>query len=198
MKKIKVGVVQYGAGNQASIINALKRIGAITMPIQSTSDMDEVDKLIIPGVGHAGKAMVKLKQTGLDSAIRRSKIPLLGICLGMQLLGKNSSEGNISCLEIADYDTIKFNVKLKVPHIGWNQVKLRENPLFHAIPDNEWFYFVHGYYIPDSKYSIAKCTYEVEFAAAIQFENFWGVQFHPEKSGETGLQVLKNFIELCK
>lgn len=198
MRKIKVGIVQYGAGNQASVINALERIGAITMPIRSTSDIDEVDKLIIPGVGHAGKAMAELKQTGLDSAIRKSKIPLLGICLGMQLLGKSSSEGNISCLEIADYNTVKFNVTLKVPHIGWNQVKLKKNPLFHAIPNNEWFYFVHGYYIPNSKHTIAKCTYEVEFTAAVQLENFWGVQFHPEKSGETGLQVLKNFIELCK
>ncbi len=198
MRKIKVGIVQYGAGNQASVINALEQIGAITMPVNVATDIDKVDKLIIPGVGHAGKAMAALRQTGLDSAICKSKIPLLGVCLGMQLLGRSSSEGNITCLEIADYDTVKFNVTLKVPHIGWNQVRLRENPLFHAIPDNEWFYFVHSYYIPNSKYSIAKCTYEVEFTAAVQLANFWGVQFHPEKSGKTGLRVLKNFIELCK
>jgi len=198
MKKIPtVGIVQYGAGNQASIINALGSLSVKSIPIATPSEIGKVDKLIIPGVGHATKAMNELKRSELDEAIRKTNIPLLGICLGMQLLGVRSEEGDTKCLSICDFETVRFNVPLKVPQMGWNKVRLTGNTLFYGLDQEEWFYFVHNYYIPKSSFTIAKCNYGVEFTAAVQHNNFWGVQFHPEKSGKKGLQLLKNFIELC-
>lgn len=198
MKKIPtVGIVQYGAGNQASIINALGSLSVKSIPIATPSEIGKVDKLIIPGVGHATKAMDELKRSELDEAIRKTNIPLLGICLGMQLLGVRSEEGDTKCLSICDFETVRFNVPLKVPQMGWNKVRLTGNTLFYGLDQEEWFYFVHSYYIPKSSFTIAKCNYGVEFTAAVQHNNFWGVQFHPEKSGKKGLQLLKNFIELC-
>jgi glutamine amidotransferase len=198
MKKIPtVGIVQYGAGNQASIINALGSLSVKSIPIATPSEIGKVDKLIIPGVGHATKAMNELKRSELDEAIRKTNIPLLGICLGMQLLGVRSEEGDTKCLSICDFETVRFNVPLKVPQMGWNKVRLTGNTLFYGLDQEEWFYFVHSYYIPKSSFTIAKCNYGVEFTAAVQHNNFWGVQFHPEKSGKKGLQLLKNFIELC-
>lgn len=196
-QNITIGIIQYGAGNQASITNALESFGITCLPVANPSDIERVDKLIIPGVGHALKAMNQLKNTGLDEAIRRTAIPILGICLGMQLLGTKSEEGDAQCLTLCDFETLKFNIPLKVPHMGWNKVKLNESKLFEGLPHEEWFYFVHSYYVPKSSFTIATCNYGVEFTAAVQHKNFWGVQFHPEKSGEKGLQLLKNFIELC-
>lgn len=198
MRKIStVGIIQYGAGNQASIINALESLGVTSLPIVTPNDVGRADKLIIPGVGHAMKAMNQLKSSELDEAIIKTNMPLLGICLGMQLLGIKSDEGKAKCLSVCDFETVKFNIPLKVPQMGWNKVKLRENRLFYGLPQEEWFYFVHSYYIPKSIYTIATCSYGVGFTAAVQNKNFWGVQFHPEKSGKKGLQILKNFIELC-
>jgi len=167
------------------------------LPIKTPDDMEKVDKLIIPGVGHAKNAMNELENSSLDKKLKNTDLPLLGICLGLQLLGIKSEEGNTQCLSISDFETIQFNIPLKVPHMGWNQVKLQENKLFYGLNPVEWFYFIHSYYIPQSKHAIAQSHYGVEFIAAIQNKNFWGVQFHPEKSGEKGLQILKNFIELC-
>lgn len=196
-QNINIGIIQYGAGNQASITNALVSFGITCLPVANPSDIERVDKLIIPGVGHALKAMNQLKSTGLDEAIRKTTMPMLGICLGMQLLGIKSEEGDTQCLSLCDFETLKFNISLKVPHMGWNKVKLNENKLFKGLPNEEWFYFVHSYYIPKSSFTIATCNYGIEFTAAVQHKNFWGVQFHPEKSGERGLLLLKNFIELC-
>ncbi len=196
-KNVTIGVVQYGAGNQASVINAMESIGMKCVSVNIPSDLALVDKLIIPGVGHAGDAMIRLQSTGLDEAIKQTKLPLLGICLGMQLLGVRSDEGNTNCLSICNFETVRFNILLKVPQMGWNKVKMNNNPLFSGLNKDDWFYFVHSYYVPHVKYSIAQCNYGVEFAAAIQYQNFWGVQFHPEKSGVNGLKLLKNFVELC-
>ncbi|MEW5846223.1 MAG: imidazole glycerol phosphate synthase subunit HisH [Bacteroidota bacterium] len=198
MKKIPtVGIVQYGAGNQASIINALGSLNVKSIPVTTPIEFGKVDKLIIPGVGHAMKAMNELKRSELEDAIRKTDMPLLGICLGMQLLGKKSEEGNAKCLSVCDFETVRFSISLKVPQMGWNKVKLTGNELFYGLEKEEWFYFVHSYYVPKSSFTIATCNYGVEFTAAVQHKNFWGVQFHPEKSGEKGLQLLKNFIELC-
>lgn len=197
MKKINIGIIQYGAGNQASIKNALERFGVNVFPVSAKDELNKADKLIIPGVGHAKKAMQNLNATGLTNAICQTKIPLLGICLGMQLLGKFSPEGNTNCLNVCEFETKKFDIKLKTPHMGWNKVKLTDDRLFYKLNNNEWFYFVHSYYIPACKHSTATCSYELEFVAAVRLNNFWGVQFHPEKSAEKGLQIIKNFIELC-
>lgn len=194
---ITIGIIQYGAGNQASVMNALDRLGVKNIPIVTPLDISKADKLIIPGVGHAKRAMEQLKETGLDAAIQEATIPLLGICLGMQLLGEKSEEGNATCLRLCSFNTVKFNLSLKIPQMGWNKVTLSSNPLFNGLPQEEWFYFVHSYYVPKNQYTIATCNYGIEFTAAVQHKNFWGVQFHPEKSGKVGLQVLKNFIELC-
>jgi len=192
-----LGIVQYGAGNQASVMNALDRLGVRNIPVDSPLDINNVDKLIIPGVGHAKRAMDQLRETGLDAAIQKVSIPLLGICLGMQLLGEKSEEGDATCLSLCNFNTVKFNLSLKIPQMGWNKVRLNSNPLFSGLPAEEWFYFVHSYYVPKNQYTIATCNYGIEFTAAVQYKNFWGVQFHPEKSGKVGLKVLKNFIELC-
>lgn len=197
MSRLNIGIIQYGAGNQASIRNAIEQFGANGFPVNTKEELDKADKLIIPGVGHAGRAMQNLNTAGLADAICQTEIPLLGICLGMQLLGKFSAEGNTSCLNVCDFETHKFDIKLKIPHMGWNKVKLTDNPLFHKLNTNEWFYFVHSYFVPKSAHTIATSNYEIDFVAAVWQNNFWGVQFHPEKSAEKGLQIIKNFIELC-
>lgn len=196
-RDLTVGIVQYGAGNQASVINALDRLSVKNIPVVTPTDINKVDKLIIPGVGHAVRAMEQLRITELYAAIQKVSIPLLGICLGMQLLGEKSEEGDATCLSVCNFQTVKFNIPLKIPHMGWNKVRLNSNPLFTGLPQEEWFYFVHSYYVPVNSHTIAMCNYGIEFTASIQYKNFWGVQFHPEKSGEKGLQVLKNFIDLC-
>ncbi|WP_220429184.1 imidazole glycerol phosphate synthase subunit HisH [Tenuifilum thalassicum] len=197
MSRLNIGIIQYGAGNQASIRNALDKFGVNAFPVSTKEELNKADKLIIPGVGHAKKAMQQLNSLGLTEAIIQTDIPLLGICLGMQLLGRFSAEGSTSCLNICDYETHKFGIKLKIPHMGWNMVKLADAPLFYKLGESEWFYYVHSYYVPKSANTIATSNYEIDFIAAVRQNNFWGVQFHPEKSGEKGLQIIKNFIELC-
>ncbi|MGE0076666.1 MAG: imidazole glycerol phosphate synthase subunit HisH [Bacteroidales bacterium] len=195
---MKIGIINYGAGNLASVINTIDKLGYKTEIIRQPEQLYSIDKIIIPGVGHAGKAMQNLNESGLANALKSTQKPTLGICLGMQLMGNFSDEGNTECLGIMNFDVMKLDISLKTPHMGWNRIKVSQNPLFTGIPNNTWFYFVHSFYVAQNKLSIAECDYEKSICAAVNLDNFWGVQFHPEKSGEYGIQIIKNFIELCE
>lgn len=197
-----IGIVYYGAGNIFSLTAALERLGISYGMIKKEADFNLYDRYIIPGVGHAGAAMQKLEDTGLVPHIRTLKKPVLGICVGMQLLTTHSEEGNSALLHIFPIKTLKFqdSASLKVPHTGWNQVfpeNIEKNELFKNIPDGTHFYFVHSYFIEfDKNYTLASTDYSLKFSAAIQSNNFYGVQFHPEKSGLAGETLLKNFANL--
>lgn len=195
-----IGIVNYGAGNIFSLTAALQRVGIPYGMIDKLDDFEHYDRVIIPGVGHAGAAMQKLEETGFVQRIVSLKKPVLGICVGMQLLTSFSEEGNAELLNIVPLKTLHFDKHMgkKIPHMGWNSISpKRDCPLFEHIADNSYFYFVHSYFIEaDEEYTSASCTYDVVFSAAIQKKNFYGVQFHPEKSGKVGEQILLNFSRL--
>lgn len=195
-----IGIVNYGAGNIFSLTAALERLGLKYGMINSETDFDLYDRIIIPGVGHAGTAMKKLVDTGLVPKIKSLTKPVLGICVGMQLITNFSEEGNSHMLGIIPVKTLRFKEEIckKVPHMGWNQI-YQDNlcPLFNGIKNETYFYFVHSYFIEfNSKFTVAFCNYGIKFSAGIQRDNFYGVQFHPEKSGEAGEILLKNFAHL--
>ena len=195
-----IGIVNYGAGNIFSLTAALDRLNISYGMINIEADFDLYDRIIIPGVGHAGTAMKKLEDTRLVPKIKNLTKPVLGICVGMQLLTDFSEEGSAEMLGIIPVKTLKFKEEVckKVPHMGWNQISnVADNLLFKGIEDQSYFYFVHSYYIENNpKFTIALCTYGINFAASIQKNNFYGVQFHPEKSGESGEILLRNFAHL--
>ena len=194
-----IGIVNYGAGNIFSLTAALERQNIAYGMVNTEADFDLYSHIIIPGVGHAGAAMRKLMQTGLVGAIKNLKKPVLGICVGMQLLTTHSEEGNADLLGIFSLQTKLFNKNLgiKIPHIGWNTVTFKNNLLFKDVALETQFYFVHSYFIEyNSIFDIAAVNYGNKFSAAIQKNNFYGVQFHPEKSGEAGERLLKNFSNL--
>jgi imidazole glycerol-phosphate synthase subunit HisH len=192
-----IGIVNYGAGNIFSLTAALDRQQISYEMINSTDDFDRYERYIIPGVGHAGAAMQKLKESGMVEKILATKKPVLGICVGMQLLTEFSEEGNSNLLSIAPLKTRLFSekLKLKVPHMGWNKVSsIVENELFRGLSTETYFYFVHSFFIEfNPNFTIASADYGIQFSAALKKDNFYGVQFHPEKSGEGGEQILKNF-----
>jgi len=196
-----IGIVYYGAGNIFSLTAALDRLDLDYGMIKTAEDFEQYDRYIIPGVGHAGSAMQKLNDTGLVSSILNLKKPVLGICVGMQLLTKHSEEGNSELTGIIPLQTRLFSdeLQVKVPHTGWNKVFCTvESPLFTEIPQGSHFYFVHSYFIEfNSTFTIALAEYGIKFSAVIQKDNFYGVQFHPEKSGLAGEQLLKNFAHLA-
>jgi glutamine amidotransferase len=197
--KNTIGIVNYGAGNIFSLTAALDRLGIKYGMVATEADLERYERIIIPGVGHAGAAMQKLKETGLVAAIKQLKKPVLGICVGMQLLTEHSEEGDAALLGIAPVKTKLFDKALgiKIPHMGWNNVNFANNPLFINVKPHAQFYFVHSYFIEYNPiFDIASVTYGNKFSAAIQKDNFFGVQFHPEKSGEAGEQLLKNFYNL--
>lgn len=195
-----IGIIQYGAGNIFSLTAALDRLGIKYGMIAQESDFGQYDHYIIPGVGHAGAAMEKLESTGLVPAIRKITKPVLGICVGMQLITAFSEEGNADLLNIVPVKTLRFKeeISLKVPHTGWNQVHPKETEdLFKNIGNDAYFYFVHSYFIEyNNLYTLASTQYGVQFSAAIKKNNFYGVQFHPEKSGQAGETLLINFAHL--
>jgi len=195
-----IGIINYGAGNIFSLTAALDRQEIAYEMVNSADSFDRYDRFIIPGVGHAGAAMQKLEESGLVESIKSIKKPVLGICVGMQLLTEFSEEGNSSLLGIAPVKTRHFteDLRIKVPHTGWNRVSVQnESKLFEGIPNGAYFYFVHSYFIEfNSTFTVAFADYGLKFSAAISKNNFYGVQFHPEKSGEAGEQLLKNFSEL--
>jgi glutamine amidotransferase len=195
-----VGIINYGAGNIFSLTSALERLGISYGMISREEDFEHYDRYIIPGVGHAGAAMAKLVQTGLVPKIKALTKPTLGICVGMQLLTSYSEEGDSNLLDLFPIKTLKFanNTEFKVPHTGWNQVFAeKENPLFENIPAGSHFYFVHSYFIEyNIAYTLSSTTYNNQFSASIMRDNFFGVQFHPEKSGAYGETLLTNFSKL--
>ena len=193
---MKLVIIDYGAGNIQSIQFAFKRLGVDAILTNDIDDIQRADKVIFPGVGEASSAMKMLRDSGLDTVIPTLKQPVLGICLGMQLMCSYSEEGNTKGLGIFHDDIVKFNHGVKVPQIGWNQISNLKSDLFTAIEENEYMYLVHSYYAPICKETIATSTYGLEYSTALQKDNFYGVQFHPEKSSKPGEQLLKNFLEI--
>jgi glutamine amidotransferase len=189
-------ILNYGAGNIQSIQFALNRLGVEGILSNNYEEILSADKVIFPGVGEASSAMKKLKESGLDKLIPQLKQPVLGICLGMQLMCNFSEEGNTEGLGIFDVNVVKFSPKVKVPQMGWNTIYNLKSDLFNGISENEFMYLVHSYYVPNSENSIATTNYEVEYCSALQKNNFYGVQFHPEKSGKFGEQILNNFLKI--
>lgn len=194
-----IAVIDYGAGNTASVTNVLDELSVDYKVTKSEYEICDAEKIIFPGVGEASFAVKKLHMNNLFSLLKIVRKPLLGICLGMQLFCNKSDEGNIVCLGIIPVDCKQFEKgELKVPHMGWNSVKVKSgNVLFHDVPDNSFFYFAHSYYMPLNESSIASANYGIDFSAAVQKDNYFGVQFHPEKSGQAGVQLIKNFLVKC-
>lgn len=194
-----VAVIDYNAGNTRSVMNALSRLG---VKAELTSDIDVIkssDRMIFPGVGAASWAMDELKKRELIETIKEYQRPFLGICLGMQLMNSFSEEGNVDLLNITANKVRLFdkNVGVKIPHVGWNEVTFSSDPIFKNLREKEYFYFVHSYYVEYSENTIATCFYDnVTFSAGLRKDNFYGFQFHPEKSGEVGENLLKNFLEV--
>lgn len=189
-------IVNYGAGNIKSIQFAFQRLGVEAVLSDNPDDIINADKVIFPGVGEASSAMKMLKESGLDELIPQLKQPVLGICLGMQLMCNHTEEGNIKGLDIFNTEVKRFSNNVKVPQMGWNTVKNLKSDLFKDITEGDYMYLVHSYYAENCGQNIATSDYEIEYASALQKDNFYGVQFHPEKSSKTGEQLLKNFLAL--
>lgn len=194
-----IQIIDYGAGNLKSVTNALEKLGQNYQIIKSPMQILPSARVIFPGVGAAGSAMEKLNESEFTMAILNMKNLFLGICLGMQLLTKFSEENETACIGVIDGQTKKFPDSVKAPQIGWNTAKqLAKNPLFEDIPDNSYFYFVNSYYVDSPKeFILGETAYGLNFSSVVKKNNFYGVQFHPEKSGEIGLRLLNNFCELC-
>ena len=198
---MKVAIIKYNAGNIFSVLYALKRIG---VEAEVTDDFDTIrnaDKVIFPGVGEASTAMAYIQEKGLDKLIMSLKQPVLGICIGLQLMCRSSEEGNAKCMGIFDVDVKKFDnsncPSKKIPHMGWNTISAStKNALVTKEQDDKYAYFVHSYYAPVCEHTISQCEYITPFSAALKKDNFYATQFHPEKSGDLGEQILKNFIAL--
>lgn len=199
-----IAIVDYGLGNLASVYNALTAVGASVVRTSDPEAIRRADGVVLPGVGAASAGMDRLRQQGLDQVVvevARAGRPLLGLCLGMQLLFDYSEEGATRCLGILPGAVRLLRVDLKVPHIGWNQVKTEcGTSLWHALPHDPYFYFVHSYVCEPSDLAVVTgvTEYGKAFCSAVASESIWGVQFHPERSGEGGLQLIRNFAESCK
>jgi glutamine amidotransferase len=191
-----LAIIDYGAGNIQSVVFALERIGFEGIVTNDWNTIKSANKVIFPGVGEASSAMKMLQESGLDVLIPTLKQPVLGICLGMQLMCKQSEEGNTNGLGIFNVNVVKFSNEVKVPQMGWNTIYNLKSPLFEGIKENEFMYLVHSFYAPLSENTIATTNYEQEYSTALRRDNFFGVQFHPEKSGTFGAQILKNFLNL--
>ncbi|CAM3618522.1 imidazole glycerol phosphate synthase subunit HisH [Zobellia roscoffensis] len=192
---MKIVIINYGAGNIQSIKFAIKRLGYDAVLSSDAEEIKAADKVIFPGVGEASSAMKMLLNSGLDKIIPTLKQPVLGICLGMQLMCHSSEEGNTEGLGIFDVDVVKFNNEVKVPQIGWNQIANLKSDLFNGIADKEHIYLVHSFYAPLCKETIAESEYGLKYSAALAKDNFYGTQFHPEKSSDVGEKILGNFLK---
>ena len=193
---MKVAIVDYGAGNIQSLRFALDRLGVESVLTANPEVLRTADKVIFPGVGEASSAMKKLRATGLDTLLPTLDQPVLGICLGMQLMCNSTAEGNTQGLGIFDCEVQRFPTKVKVPQMGWNTLSATKGALFENIAVNEYMYLVHSYYAPLIEETIAATTYGETYSTALQKDNFYGVQFHPEKSSKAGSQLLSNFLAL--
>jgi glutamine amidotransferase len=189
-------IVDYGAGNIQSVLFALERQGVKALLSHDLEVIEKADKVIFPGVGHAAAAMEKLQASGVDQLLPQLTQPVLGICLGMQLMCNRSEEGNTKGLGIFDVEVKAFEKKLKVPHIGWNTIAQLKGSLFNEIEESAYIYMVHSYYAALSSKTIAVCQYDIPYSAALAKDNFFGTQFHPEKSSTVGNKILENFLAL--
>lgn len=196
-------IINYGAGNIQSLKFAFKRLGVEAVLSDDAEEIRAADRIIFPGVGEASSAMAKLRSTGLDEVIPTLKQPVLGICLGMQLMCRHSTEGDTKGLGIFDVDVVRFGnafrrkeEAVKVPQIGWNEIFDLKSPLFKDVPEQSFMYLVHSYYAEQCSETIATTNYGLDYASALQKDNFYGVQFHPEKSAKAGAKILENFCRL--
>ncbi len=196
---MKIAIIKYNAGNIRSVDYALQRLG---VEAHITEDHDEIlsaDKVIFPGVGEARSTMAYLKSKNLDVLIKSLKQPVLGICLGLQLMCKHSEEGDTKCLDIFSIEVTKFKPSskiVKVPHMGWNALTNLKSPLFENVDEKSFVYFVHSYFAEQSEFTIATCEYLTHFSAALKKDNFYATQFHPEKSADVGSKILENFLNI--
>jgi len=193
---MKIAVIKYNAGNVVSVVNALNRIDVHPVVTDDPDEISAADKVIFPGVGEASTAMSYLREHGLDHVIPNLKQPFLGICLGLQLMCNHTEENDTKCLGVFDLNVKRFKKQQKVPHMGWNKLQKMQGPLFEGLGDGVYIYFVHSYYAEIGPETIAVSDYINEFSAAIQYDNFFAIQGHPEKSGRTGQKILENFINL--
>ncbi len=193
---MKIVIINYGAGNIQSIKFAIQRLGYKAVLSDDPEEIKAADKVIFPGVGEASSAMKKLKASGLDTLVPQLKQPVLGICLGMQLMCSYTEEGDTKGLGIFDVNVLRFNHGVKVPQIGWNQITSLKSSLFTGVEEKEHIYLVHSYYAPVIKDTVAQSYYGVQYSTALRKDNFYGTQFHPEKSSTVGEQILRNFLEM--
>ena len=196
---MEIAIVKYNAGNMFSVVNALKRLGITPQITDEAEQLQKADRVLFPGQGNAKTAMDYLRQHGLDKIITGLRQPVLGICVGQQLLCRHSEEGDTPCLGIFDVDVKKFvpnHHDEKVPAMGWNELTHLKSPLFKGLHDGDSTYFVHSYYVPVCENTIAQANYILPYSAAIHKKNFWTTQFHPEKSGQVGETILRNFLEI--
>ncbi|MBO7416679.1 MAG: imidazole glycerol phosphate synthase subunit HisH [Bacteroidaceae bacterium] len=196
---MNIAIVKYNAGNIRSVIGALERLGVRPLLTDSEEELRRADKVIFPGVGEASTTMEYLKAHCLDRVIKDLKQPVLGICLGQQLMCSHSEEGDADCLGIFDVPVLKFIPERhedKVPHMGWNTIETTGDGLFHGFTGTEYVYFVHSFYVPVCEWTAAKTDYILPFSASLHKDNFYATQFHPEKSGGTGERILKNFLDI--
>ena len=195
---MRIAIIKYNAGNIQSVLYAMERLGVEAEVTDDAEKINAADKVLFPGVGEASSAMQSLIENNLDQVIKDLKQPVFGICVGMQLLCNHSEENDTKCLGIVPVEVKKFKSNqqvIKVPQIGWNNIYNLKSELFRDIEDKSFIYNVHSYYAADSEYTIATCNYGIEYAAAVKKDNFYGVQFHTEKSAVIGDKILKNFIE---
>lgn len=193
---MKIAIIKYNAGNIQSVQYALNRLGVNPIITNDAQELLSADKVIFPGVGEASSAMAYLKRHKLDTVIQSLQNPVLGICLGMQLMCRHSEEGNADCLGIFDVAVKRFAPTQKVPHMGWNQITNCKGSLLRGIDEQSYVYFVHSYYAELNAHTTAECDYILPFSAGIEKDNFFAFQFHPEKSGTVGAKILENFIRL--
>ncbi|MEY3208651.1 MAG: hypothetical protein RL064_682 [Bacteroidota bacterium] len=196
---MEIVIIQYNAGNIQSVLYALERIGTTAVVTDNVELIKSADKVIFPGVGEASTAMAYLKERNLDVVIKNLQQPVLGICLGMQLMCAYSEENNTTCLGVFEENVRQFKTAdpvIKVPQIGWNTITNLKTDLFNQVPENSYAYFVHGYYAALGAHTIATTNYIQPYSSALNKDNFYGVQFHPEKSAKVGEQIIKNFLEL--
>ncbi len=199
---MNIAILKYNAGNVCSVVNSLKRIGVEPTLTDDSETLLSADGVIFPGQGEASSAMRYLKERRLDDVIRSMKRPLLGICIGQQLLCRHSEEGDTDCIGIFDADVKKFQARSsedRIPVMGWNEITCRDNPLFDGLDTlGRYVYFIHSYYVPLCSDTVATADYIHPYSAALHRENYYATQFHPEKSGRVGERIIENFVNLCK
>lgn len=196
---MNVAIVKYNAGNIYSVVNGLRRLGVEPLLTDNAEALTKADRVIFPGQGEAGSTMAYLREHGLDAVIRDLKQPVLGICIGQQLLCRHSDEGDARCIGVFDSDVVRFQPRRhedKVPAMGWNALYGLRSPLFRGVEEGEYVYFVHSFYVPLCEHTIATADYILPYSAALRRGNFFATQFHPEKSGSTGEKILANFLNL--